>query len=338
MRRTGSISRKGWVVAAMAAVWLFGGGAAQAGGAGADLGGAQDALNSVCTQFGVSSCPQLPTINQLVLENAAVSGSSPAQVRTDLNIAPGGAFDAGTAFVGNPVVANPLNFITPSNPAGLPIPTGAGGNALLTATTSPDPNSGAIPGTLNLLFNFKPRTNSSFALNQDVGDITLPFAVTDGAGDLLRQPLLTVQIRGAGGTAVTTDVLDSGGGLAGTPGQKFALSDLGITSALDFSQGNEIFSLDIPLIGFDNLLTFPAAGFRFADGLFEGIDPIASFLDGSFADDNGGLVHAFHADLAIAFDGTTLLSDPLPAPEPPGLALIGAALLALALVRRRFAG
>ncbi|MGH7061444.1 MAG: hypothetical protein ACREFH_13735 [Stellaceae bacterium] len=322
----------------MAAVWLFGGGAAQAGGAGADLGGAQDALNSVCTQFGVSSCPQLPTINQLVLENAAVSGSSPAQVRTDLNIAPGGAFDAGTAFVGNPVVANPLNFITPSNPAGLPIPTGAGGNALLTATTSPDPNSGAIPGTLNLLFNFKPRTNSSFALNQDVGDITLPFAVTDGAGDLLRQPLLTVQIRGAGGTAVTTDVLDSGGGLAGTPGQKFALSDLGITSALDFSQGNEIFSLDIPLIGFDNLLTFPAAGFRFADGLFEGIDPIASFLDGSFADDNGGLVHAFHADLAIAFDGTTLLSDPLPAPEPPGLALIGAALLALALVRRRFAG
>lgn len=336
MRRTGSLSTKACWMAATSVLWLIGAGAAQAGGAGADNGTFQALLNAVCSNpvVNVNPCPQLPTVNQLVIENAALSGVAPSTVRTNQDA----AIDAGTAFVGNQVVANPLAFITPSNPAGQPIPTGAGGNALLTATTSPDPNSSAIPGTLNLLFNFKPRTNSSFALNQDVGDVTLPFAVTDGAGDLLRQPLLTVQIRGTGGTAVTTDVLDSGGGLAGTPGQKFALSDLGITSALDFSQGNEIFSLDIPLIGFDNLLEFPAAGFGFADGLFEGIDPIASFLDGSFADDNGDLVHAFHADLAIAFDGTTLLSDSLPAPEPPGLVLIGGALLALALVRRRLAG
>jgi hypothetical protein len=340
-------TRTFFVAAATAAIWLIGAGSARAGGAGADNGTFQNLVDNACAAVGVSNCPQLPTINQLVIENAALTGVAPSTIRTNQEA----AIDAGTAFAGNQVVNNPLAFVSPSSKTGLPIvtqPANPVANAFLSATTSPDPNTSETgPTTLNLSFDFKRRTNPTFASGQDVGDLILPLAITNSGGNLLRQPMLTVQLRGAGGTAVTAQAL---GDLKGTGSpQTYSLDQLGITSSLDFSKGNEVLDLGIPLIGFDALVgnTFPpddlfappqGFGFDAADGLFDGIDPIASFLDAGFADDNGDLVHAFHADLAIAFDGTTLLSAPLPASEPPALVLIAGALLALGLVRRRLPG
>jgi hypothetical protein len=304
--------------------WLCGNGVAWAGGAGGDLAGAQSALNGVCGMFNLSPCPKLPTINQLVIENAALSGSTPAQVRNDLNIPAGGAFDAGTANG----VSNPLAFI--SNQA-QPIPTqpnNLAANSFLSATTNSD--------TLNLQFDYRLRTNSTFAVGQDVGDIILPFTVEDSSGNVLRDPFATLQIRGAGGTSVSTDIV---GDLTGTGSQTYPLSALGMSSSLDVvSTGHLVFDLTVPLIGVGNLITLspaPLSGFNFATGLYDGIDPIASFLDANFMDNAGNLLTAVHADLAIAFDDSTITSAPVSTPEPATLALLGGGFFSLALLRRR---
>jgi hypothetical protein len=305
---------------------------AWAGGS-ADLAAAQSALNGVCSQFGVSPCPKLPTINQLVIENSALSGLSPARVRNGLNIPPGGAFDAGT-FSG---LSNPLAFIASQ---GQPVPTqpnNPAANSFLSATTTPI----GSPTTLNLIFDFRPRTSPTFALGQDVGDITLPFVVADAGGNVVRDVSATLQIRGTGGTALTTDIVGDFLG-TGTP-QTDLLSALGVTFSANFSP-NEVLTLGIPLLVPAVFLNpqppgpayiFSASGFPFASGLFDGINPVASFLDASLLNDANNLLAAVNADLAIAANGRTIISDPVPTPEPSTLVLVGCGLLVLTLLRRR---
>jgi hypothetical protein len=122
-------------------------------------------------------------------------------------------------------------------------------------------------------------------VGQDVGDIILPFTVEDSSGNVLRDPFATLQIRGAGGTSVSTDIV---GDLTGTGSQTYPLSALGMSSSLDvISTGHLVFDLTIPLIGVGSLIALspaPLSGFNFAAGLYDGIDPIASFLDANFAD------------------------------------------------------
>ncbi len=316
-------ARNGSLAGIIVVAWLYGVAPAWAGD-GADLGSAQSALNSVCSMFNLSPCPQLPTISQLVIENAALSGSTPAQVRDDLNIPAGLAFDAGTANG----VSNPLAFI--SNPSlALPtLPTNPAANSFLSVTTSGN--------TLDLKFDYRLRTNSIFAPGQDVGDITLPLTVEDSSGSVLHNPSATVQLRGTGGTSILTDIIAD---LTGTGDQTYSLSDLGMSaSPLDFSSGHLVFNLLVPLIGVGNLIALspaPGSGFEFANGLFDGIDPIASFFDASLANNSGDLLNAMTGNLAIAFDNTTITSDPVPTPEPTSLALLGGGLLGIALLYRR---
>jgi hypothetical protein len=325
-------------------------------GGGADLGDPKSALQNVCNMFHLSPCPlQLPTVNQLIVENAALSGSTPAEVRQ--TVASGVAVDAGnqSSFYYQPgqpldgtpmpytALANPLAFISSSTKQGQPVPTQPSDpavNAFLSAVTTSIGE--ANLDTLDLTFNYGLRTNSPFTVNQDVGDITLPFTIEDINGNVLRDPLATLHIIGAGGvcpgpTCITTQIV---GDLKGTgTSQIYALSELGIALSLDFSGsgGSEVFDLKIPLIGVGNLLTFPATGHEFdmTSGLFDGINPIASFLNASFLDNADNLLAAFNADLAIAFDGSTIMSDPVPMLEPSSLALLGSGLLWLELLRRR---
>jgi hypothetical protein len=298
---------------------------------------------------------QLPTVNQLIVENAALSGSTPAQVRQ--TVASGVAVDAGnqSSFYyqpgqplnGTPMpytdLANPLAFISSSTKLGQPVPTQSSdpaANAFLSAVTTS--TGGGNLDTLDLTFNYGLRTNSPFTVNQDVGEIALPLTIEDINGNVLRDPLVTLYIIGAGGacpgpTCVTTQIV---GDLKGTGApQVYALSQLGIASSLDFSgsAASEVFDLKIPLIGVGNLLTFPATGHEFdmTSGLFDGINPIATFQNASFLDNAGDLLAAVNADLAIAFDGSTIISDPVPMPEASTLALLGSGLFGLALLRRR---
>jgi hypothetical protein len=105
---------------------------------------------------------------------------------------------------------------------------------------------------------------------------------------------------------------------------------------------NEQFTVGVPLLvpaGYvhPRAYRFSASGHEFdmTSQLFDGIDPVANFLDASFLNDNGNTPLAAVADLAIVKDGSTIISDPVPMPEPSTLALLGSGLLGLALLPRR---
>ena len=63
-------------------VWLCGSGAAWAGGGGEDAPSLQSFLDAICAQVGMTSCPQLPTASQIVLEISGLINTPADNVRT----------------------------------------------------------------------------------------------------------------------------------------------------------------------------------------------------------------------------------------------------------------
>jgi PEP-CTERM motif len=343
-------------VATFAAAWLCFAGAAWAGsGGGADLGGAQSALNDACDTFGISQtfCPKLPTVNQLIVENAALNSITPAEVGHQQP-----AVDAGSKSG----LANPLAFISSSNNQGQPIPISptnpaySATNSFLSATTTP---TNGHPTTLDLTFDYQLRTLGFTSAQQGllVGEIKLPLIKGDAmqnvsSSDLSNPQLAMLQIFADPSTCptcVTTDIIAR---LTGAPITYDDLSQLGLTFSNDNSNPgnmnfspNEKFTVGVPLLvpaAFLNTglpgspaYKFSASGHEFASGLFDGIDPVANFLDASFLNDNNNNPFAAVADLAIVTNGTTIISDPVPTPEASTLALLGSGLFGLALLRRR---
>jgi hypothetical protein len=319
-------------------------------GGGADTAGSQNLLNHLCTDMlgiSLSSCPQLPTVNQLVVENAALSGSTPAQVRHDQTLPPGAAVDAGSEMG----LKNPLAFISPSNNHGQPIPTNPANpaaNSFLSATTT---RTNGKPTTLDLTFDYPLRTQGFMTSPQGllVGQIMLPLIKGDTnqnvSPDEYSMPqLATLQIFAdpkTCPTCVTTDIIAES--LTGDSNpHPLSLFDITLSNdnsnpaSMNFSP-NEQFTVGIPLLVPADLLPaylFSASGHEFANGLFDGIDPVANFLDASFLNDNDANLLAAVADLAIVIDGSTIISDPVPTPEAPTLALLGSGLLGLVLLRR----
>jgi PEP-CTERM motif len=307
---------------------------AWAGDGGASLPVAQHALDNTCASVGISAanCPQLPTINQIVVEISALLGTAPDESRHIAEVPLGHAVDGGSQGG----VSTPLAFISPANKGSPPVPTqpnDPAANSFISATVGP----ASSPTTLNLAFSYLPRTNSTFTAGQDVGDITLPFIEADQFGNDLGSVSGTLHITGTGGTAVDAQVDTDLLGL-GSP-QTYSLTDLGMTLSLDFSSGHEVIDLAAPLLiplDLQSAYNFTAPGFEFdaADMIFEGIDPVATFLSANFVNDAND-PPAINADLAIGIAGGTVLSTPLPAPEPTTIALLGSGLLGLAMLRRR---
>ncbi len=331
MREPVGYSVIGRAAAAVAALWFCGAGAAWAGGAGESVGPLQKVLDNTCTMVGILSCPQLPTTNQLIVEIAALTGATPSEVRADAlpgtrPINPLGAVDGGTRGG----VVQPLAFISAANKLTPPIPTqpnNPAANSFISASLS--------GGTMNFSFDYLPRTNPVFAAGQDVGDIALPFEVADAHGKPVRDVSGVLQIRGTGGTAVTTSVV---GDFLGST-RDFSLADLGMTFSLEVSSAKgAVFDVGAPLLIDANLAPgydFSAPGFELAPGLFEGIDPVATFLTANFVN-NANDPRAVNADLAAGGNSDTVLSSP-GLPEPSSLALLasGFAWLGLASLRRR---
>jgi hypothetical protein len=290
------------------------------------------AVQLACTAAGYPSVAcSLPTINQIVVEIAALTGGSTAGARDHLGLPTGFAVD-GTTQGGTTTLA----FISAPDKATAPIPTqpnNPAANSFISGATSP----ASSPTTLNLAFSYLPRTNSVFAAGQDVGDITLPFIETDTNGNDLGVVSGTLHVFGTGGTAVNTEV-DADLLRTGTP-QAYTLAQLGMTFSLDFSTGHAVFDVGAPLLipsDLAGLFSFAAPGVMFdpmdAPGVSEGINPIATFLDANFVNDAND-PHIVNVDLAIGKSGGTVLSDPIP--EPTTIALLGASLLGLAVLRRR---
>lgn len=113
------------IAGAIFSVWLFGIGAAWAGGGGADLGTLQALLSNssdgLCVGFHIKPCPIPPTVTQSALEVAALGNNLFEMLLQQNNILPNGS----RVYAGNPSIVPPNGF--PSCPNALPI----------TSTTTP---------------------------------------------------------------------------------------------------------------------------------------------------------------------------------------------------------
>src|SRR6266446_7766706 len=115
------------VMGAVAALWLCAGQPAKAGDGGEDLGSLQTYINEVCAFWRMSTCPQIPTISQAVLQVAAFVDIAPEAVRSSTSFAvPVGPYvDAGNPSRPPGVGCSPSPCVDPLNPiTGLPVDTG----------------------------------------------------------------------------------------------------------------------------------------------------------------------------------------------------------------------
>src|SRR6266568_1765425 len=103
-------------VGTFAVVWLSVG-TAWAGAGGPDLGSLQSVVDDLCSALKMSSCPQLPTTTQLVLEFAGLGNAPPEVARAINTIAPTAGISAVNPPAGSPFVpahVAPLAFISPA--------------------------------------------------------------------------------------------------------------------------------------------------------------------------------------------------------------------------------
>jgi hypothetical protein len=177
-----------------------------AGGGGEDAGSAQVVINDFCTFLGMTSCPQLPTFTQGVLQIAGLQNSSPNYARGPVGL--GECSVAGNPY---PFSSGPISF-SPCNTLALdavnrPTPSTIGvadlakltplaftvskqGQAVPTQPT--DSSAGAFlyavatqasgqPDTLDLVYDYPPLTSANFTAGQIVAEISLPLQVLSRA-------------------------------------------------------------------------------------------------------------------------------------------------------------
>jgi len=275
------------IVGAVTALWLSSAGPALAGGGGEDAGTFQSFLGSpngstgLCSLLGMTSCPQLPTLTQIVLQIAALENSPPDLVRSpQQQFAPVGGLGICTVAgnfqsssgVGLPVCsqANGINAINPPAPSvslsdlrplafmpttgtgqAVPVPAGIiGANSFFYAAAT---KSNGQPDTLFLTYDYPPLTGTTFPKGLQVAAISLPLVILNSDGTE-RPVATTLQISAAcnGGTQCLT--ANAVGNFSGSGTQKRSPADLGVQWALVFgispnsSQPHAIFQVQAPLV------------------------------------------------------------------------------------------
>src|SRR5947207_14093483 len=182
MRRFGRSLKVARTVAAVAALWLCIGQSVKAGDGGEDLGSLQSYIKAVCSFWGMSTCPQIPTISQAVLQVAAFVDIAPEAVRSSTAFAiPVGPYvDAGNPSRPPGVGCSPSPCTDPLNPiTGLPVDAGvlaslrplafrngaathlydSSANAFLYAVGGTTTGGSSQPDTLVLFYDDPSRTN-----------------------------------------------------------------------------------------------------------------------------------------------------------------------------------
>ena len=184
------------IVGVATTAWLCGIGSAWASGGGNDTGGAQGILNGICPLVGASSCPQLPTVTQIILAISDFQNTPPDFVRGPLYFnlcsVPGNAglnlplcseFNAVTTV--NPRAPSAIALTDLPNLTPLAFQAVSGQAATPVALDSPLANSFVYPvlsgpdgrHTLNVVFDYIPWTSKSFVKGQAVGSFTFPLVM-----------------------------------------------------------------------------------------------------------------------------------------------------------------
>jgi hypothetical protein len=213
---------------AMAALWLCSAEPALAGGpGGGDVGSAQAMLGppngngGICDLLGMTSCPQLPTLTQLVLEFSALLNNPPDFVRSPLGVTGGICTVAGNLGFNVCSQSNAINAVNPrilssnggsgdqesedqqsgQSPVSLSrlvplgfqvkqgqaIPVNNGATSFFYAVATGDSRQ---PDTLNLAYDYPALTNPTFTKGQLVAAMSLPLQIlnTDGTERLVCGP------------------------------------------------------------------------------------------------------------------------------------------------------
>jgi hypothetical protein len=329
------------LIGAAAALWI-GAGSAWAGGGSGDAGSLQSFLtNTLCPFLGMSNCPQLPNLTELVLETAGLENAPPEMVRAMNSIAPTVAVNALNPPAGSPFSLSnvtPLAFISPSVSGGKVVATQLGeasANSFFYAGT--DGISPTLPPTtLYLLYDYPLLTKQTFTRGQDIADILIPLTVLNINGTETSVPTV-LQFRGASGSPGYTVV--ASGNFPGGGAPTHNLSDLGVSATLVFGSSQNstashaMFVVQVPLLVtaatdpayFSNSISqvlpaifttdklgFTAKFLKPPSGLPIGMAPVAAQFTASITNNSGATVPAVSVYLAIATDGETLVSAPLP--------------------------
>jgi hypothetical protein len=262
------------LIGALAATWLWGAGSAWAGDGGADVGTIQTFLNSICVKFGVSPCPQLPTVSQGVLEVAALVYARPESIRRSQNIPPGSVFASNpppvpsvppvpvtlpvTPLAFAELALTPLAFISASTRPELPIPTqlyDRDADTLFSAVTTFGTVQGfSQPQVLNLFYDDLARTDVAFANGQTVAIFSLPLVVLNSDGTERAVPTKLVIKSCATGSARCLLANATGDFLGNGTNQTRSAADIGVSFSLVFgalptlTNSHAIFEVQIPLV------------------------------------------------------------------------------------------
>jgi hypothetical protein len=202
--RSSAISRfTGVVIAA----WLIGIGPAWSGDGGDDL-GIQAVLDKVCTDAGMplTSCPEVPTITQAILEMSGLANAAPDFVRGPQGPIVANLFGPHcfvSSSVGLPVCSQsnaisavnppaaspvdvsdlpnltPLAFTTGKGQA-VPVPLGTKGADSFFYAVATGPN--GEPNAVTAIFDYPALTSSSFQTGQVVAKVSLPLQVLNNDG------------------------------------------------------------------------------------------------------------------------------------------------------------
>ena len=274
------------VVGAIAAIWLCAAQPARAGDGGDDLGSLQTYIDGVCAAFSMSSCPQIPTISQAVLQVAAFVDIGPEAVRSSIAFAvpvgpyvdagnpshpPGlgcsttGCVDALNPIAGLPIDPGvlsglrPLAFVSAKSGKGPATPTqpfnpSADGFLYAVGGLSAANTGSPQPDTLVLFYEDPTRTNTSFPHGQVIAKISLPLTVLNKDGVSERSVSATLQFKypGAGGASCSASTIT--GSFSGSGTQTISPAAIGVNCAVTFGASpasphpHAIFEVTVPML------------------------------------------------------------------------------------------
>src|ERR1700730_9195051 len=273
------------VVAAFATLWLCAGHPARAGDGGADLGALQSYIDTVCSNFLMSTCPQIPTISQAVLEVAAMVNIAPEAVRssTAFFIPVGPYVDAANPSHPPAVACSTAGCVDPLSPFAFPVDpavlsslrplafvSAKKGKGPATPTQLYDPSADAFlyavggqsaananapgPDTLLLFYDSPDRADGEFEPGGVAAKISLPLTVMNSDGATQRFVAATLQYKppGTGGKPCSASTVT--GNFSGSGAQPLSPATIGINCAVVFaaspvsSKRHAIFEVAVPIL------------------------------------------------------------------------------------------
>jgi hypothetical protein len=271
---------------AVAGLWLCGAGAAWAGGGGgADLTTIQALLSDpntgLCKLFNMSSCPQLPTATQAILQVAGLGNNLPEMVGAQNSIPLGSRVTAGNpaAVPPSPGSLTPLPLTSTTTPTvseflatltPLAFISQNSGTAIATQLYDPKadaflyavgvtsfgtigPGNLTAPDTAYFFYDDLSRTNQNLKTGQVVAKLSFPLTILNSDGSERAIPtILNFTATNAGDCSASTVTGNFSGAPSGT--QTLMASKIGINCAVVFSKSptsmssHAIFEVAVPLL------------------------------------------------------------------------------------------